>query len=613
MNQKIVLPVLGLLALVLGALGLVALLPTTRTASAQVGQSCPANLTSYWKLDELGNATTFVDTQGTQEGTCSGANCPGATAGKVNSARLFDGGDDEVSVAANPVYDWAADDSFSIAFWMKGVPEDTCASGNEVMVGRGEDAGVRWWVGCVGPTGAARFQLRNTTVTEDNITVTGTEPITDGAWHHITAVRDGDSGNNLLYVDGVEVGSASHTYTAGFSSATADITLGWYTTGSPGFHFSGTLDEVAIFDRALTPTEIARNYAYGLPAEAAGFGYCASAAIDVSTAVAPAKIRRGDDITFTYSVTNPGDVPLSNVAVNDAQCSPSSLASGDTDTDGRLDSTETWTVTCSRPVNTSGNTVIAGTAFAEATDPADEPVVSSVDNYSFPLEVIDPAIALETYTVAPDTIRAGEMVTYTYTVKNTGDDPLTNVQVTDTACGSVTSTATGPLDPAATRTFTCKTTRTATTTSTATARGTDALANLITSSPKTATVQVLNPSLTLTMIVNKTKITKGETVTYTYTVENKGNDPLANVSVTTNPVCSPITSAASGPLASGATRVFTCSQSLTETTTATATAQGTDSTGETVQSNASDPVTVTVTTGGGTQDDNKVYMPLIIQ
>jgi hypothetical protein len=57
-------------------------------------------------------------------------------------------------------------------------------------------------------------------------------------------------------------------------------------------------------------------------------------------------VAAGSTVTFTYVVTtDAGDVPLSNVVVTDDQLGPITSFTGDTNLDGNLDTTETWTYT----------------------------------------------------------------------------------------------------------------------------------------------------------------------------------------------------------------------------------------------------------------------------
>ena len=48
----------------------------------------------------------------------------------------------------------------------------------------------------------------------------------------------------------------------------------------------------------------------------------------------PKSANPGDTVTYTYSVTNPGDSALSDVVVTDDKCSPVTFTGGDTDGDG---------------------------------------------------------------------------------------------------------------------------------------------------------------------------------------------------------------------------------------------------------------------------------------
>ena len=226
--------------------------------------ACPDGIASYWKLDEA-NGPTYEDFASDNDG--SGANSPTAVAGRVNGAQQFDGFDDGINVPPDRAFDWYRDESFSIEFWIK---RNGAVTGNQVAIGRDAPGApatsLHWWVGILdGVTDTASFTLGDNN--GGNLTtVTGNTDLTDNVWHHVVAVRDrslGANGQNLLYVDGaldIPAG-VDATYDAGFISASAVLTIG-YLDGA--FRFEDLLDEIALYDRALTPAEIQEHYDDGL-------------------------------------------------------------------------------------------------------------------------------------------------------------------------------------------------------------------------------------------------------------------------------------------------------------------------------------------------------------
>jgi len=68
----------------------------------------------------------------------------------------------------------------------------------------------------------------------------------------------------------------------------------------------------------------------------------------------------GGNVTFTYTVTNPGVVAMHNVSANDDKCSPVSFVSGDTNGNNLLDPGENWVYTCTSNIKVStGNVATA--------------------------------------------------------------------------------------------------------------------------------------------------------------------------------------------------------------------------------------------------------------
>jgi len=216
--------------------------------------ACPSGIIANFKLEEV--APPYWDYLGGGSTTCS--NCPVSTIGAIGNALFFDGENDEVNVADTGRFDWAADDSFTIEYWMK---KNTVCTGNEVIVGRDDSANsLHWWTGCDG-NGTVRFQLRD--INGNGIYLGGTgEVINDGEWHHLVFVRDESLDENSIYVDGVRTHFGNYDYTAGFASS-VPLNIG-YLNLSGHYRYQGDLDEVALYDRALTPAEIQQHYNNGM-------------------------------------------------------------------------------------------------------------------------------------------------------------------------------------------------------------------------------------------------------------------------------------------------------------------------------------------------------------
>jgi len=72
--------------------------------------------------------------------------------------------------------------------------------------------------------------------------------VTDGAWHYVAFVWDGS--NRILYVDGVEVARDTQ---ASLAASAGGLYLGVASTLAPGSYWSGLIDDVRIYDRAVKP------------------------------------------------------------------------------------------------------------------------------------------------------------------------------------------------------------------------------------------------------------------------------------------------------------------------------------------------------------------------
>ena len=162
---------------------------------------------------------------------------------------------------------------------------------------------------------------------------------------------------------------------------------------------------------------------------------------DANTPASGPVLTPGAPVTWTYVVTNPGTVPLSNVTVTDDNGTPGNAADdflatfvgGDTNGNGLLDPGETWTYTAS---GTVGTTDYCNVGTASGTNGS---TVSATDAacYRVPPVVVEIAVVklvngedANTPASGP-VLTPGAAVTWTYVVTNPGTVPLSNVSVTD--------------------------------------------------------------------------------------------------------------------------------------------------------------------------------------
>ena len=93
----------------------------------------------------------------------------------------------------------------------------------------------------------------------------GTSIVNDGNWHHAVAVVTAST--QKIYVDGVLETTTSNAYSAGTSFSSA--TIGRRANAAQRF-FNGNIDEVAIWDSALTANEVKSIYNDGKPVDLSG-------------------------------------------------------------------------------------------------------------------------------------------------------------------------------------------------------------------------------------------------------------------------------------------------------------------------------------------------------
>ncbi len=221
-------------------------------------------LVAYWPLDD-GSGATARDVSGNgQDGTVEGAVWVPSADAKVGTGALrFDGQDDRISLGGMNV----EGDGITIACWFFTDNLDTPGNDprmvSKAIGGANEE---HWWMissSRQGGTKVLRFRLRTDGVTAELKADTVTGFIETGVWTHSVATWDGST--MRLYKDGVEAGSIPKGGKLDVDAG-VEAAIGNQPTPAGDRPFEGILDDVALWNRALSEGEINELMTNGLPA-----------------------------------------------------------------------------------------------------------------------------------------------------------------------------------------------------------------------------------------------------------------------------------------------------------------------------------------------------------
>lgn len=240
-------------------------------ASAPSLPACSSlNAVAYWSFDDADvSGASLLDRVGNNH-----ANIIGPTTGQpgqVGQAFAFDGVDDGMNVGNFGKFNMGSG-SFSIAAWVKttGLSHHILGDDGVLFSHYGGNPEYNAYVSL----DKARLDFRD--AEEDRVDFFGQSNVNDGDWHFIVAMRDGATGK--VYVDGVLEGTQTNNALGSTDSSCNFSRIGagnsgpgnCTSTGFSGGFLDGLLDELAIFNRALSEAEIFDFYDAG----AAGFAYC---------------------------------------------------------------------------------------------------------------------------------------------------------------------------------------------------------------------------------------------------------------------------------------------------------------------------------------------------
>lgn len=211
------------------------------------------HLVGHWTFDGTDvSGTTAIDRgRGGNVGTLSGS--PAVSPGRLGQALRFDGTDDYVSVAHSSSINLS--NTISISFWVKN--SVTQEYNRQIAKEPGGGGGSYGWA----IYGNGGYVELSTSGGNPGLNSTDFGPaLYDGSWHHIVWTLD--NGNWTYTRDGgVITGSGTYAHGTGFGN-TNPLVIGKHGVTASEY-FLGALDDVRIYDTALTATQIVDLYRAG--------------------------------------------------------------------------------------------------------------------------------------------------------------------------------------------------------------------------------------------------------------------------------------------------------------------------------------------------------------
>jgi PKD repeat protein len=208
--------------------------------------SPPSGLTAWWPAD--GNAD---DIAGGNNGTLRN----GATfvPGTVGQAFSFDGVDDYIEIADSPAL---RPTSLTIEGWFNFATTE----GTRILFGKTAGTGTSESYVVYYAAGKLWATIGDAVSIGDQLPYTWAPAL--GTWHSIAYTFDNASGNQSLYVDGVSVASGTTAKRVGYDAHPVIIGAEFENEALVTF-YKGAIDEVALYNRALSASEIQATFNAG--------------------------------------------------------------------------------------------------------------------------------------------------------------------------------------------------------------------------------------------------------------------------------------------------------------------------------------------------------------
>ncbi|MFA5644672.1 MAG: LamG-like jellyroll fold domain-containing protein [Patescibacteria group bacterium] len=216
-------------------------------------------LIGHWALDNIDGAVD-KSTSGNDGTGVGGVTIGGATDrhGQAGGATTFDGSNDYIATA---LINFERNESFSFSAWVNknNINTDGIILGNE----SGDTNTYRGYQFSINSSGKILFVLRSQNSTLNRLAVNSDNAITAGEWIYVTATYDGSSSTNgvKLYKNGVLQAQTVITNNLTGTTISTEVTkIGGRIVALTPFYFGGKIEDVRIYNRALSEEEVQQLY-----------------------------------------------------------------------------------------------------------------------------------------------------------------------------------------------------------------------------------------------------------------------------------------------------------------------------------------------------------------
>ena len=219
-----------------------------------MAETASATLEAHWGFDETGGTTAF-DSVGGVNGTLVGGAIFTTTGGITGGAIQISNG--YVDMGNN----FPSTSTFSLQAWVKTDPGDTSGM---IPVAKHWSTIPQGYALAINNIGDGYTQTNTEgfySASGPYHTAVGGPPVNDGFWHQLVGVYN--NGATSIYVDGNLAGSGS----AGYANNSADFMIGgiFNAAGTPANYFHGLIDEVEIYNNALSGNDVKALYVSYVP------------------------------------------------------------------------------------------------------------------------------------------------------------------------------------------------------------------------------------------------------------------------------------------------------------------------------------------------------------